>query len=160
MPSAAALLDNFAGLNVVYTSSERFMNEMISSIKLDRMPLFHRHYRSADVLLIDDIQIIAGKNGTQEEFFHTFNELYDHRKQIVLSSDRRPANCPAWWNACARASSGGCWWMCRHPIWKRKWRFWIRKRNRKVSLCRRMCVFSSPPKPRRMCANWKARSPA
>ena len=85
-----ALLDNFSGLNVVYTSSERFMNEMITSIKLDRMSLFHRHYRSADVLLIDDIQIIAGKERTQEEFFHTFNELYDHQKQIVISSDSAP----------------------------------------------------------------------
>jgi len=89
-----SLLDHFAGLNVVYTSSERFMNEMIASIKLDRMPLFHRHYRSADVLLIDDIQIIAGKERTQEEFFHTFNELYDHRKQIVISSDCAPNQLP------------------------------------------------------------------
>jgi len=85
-----SLLDNYSGLNVIYTSSERFMNEMISSIKLDRMPLFHRHYRSADVLLIDDIHVIAGKERTQEEFFHTFNELYDHRKQIVISSDSAP----------------------------------------------------------------------
>ena len=85
-----SLLDHYGGLNVVYTSSERFMNEMISSIKLDRMSLFHRHYRSADVLLIDDIHVIAGKERTQEEFFHTFNELYDHQKQIVLSSDSAP----------------------------------------------------------------------
>jgi chromosomal replication initiator protein len=89
-----SLLDNYLGLNVVYTSSERFMNEMITSIKLDRMSLFHRHYRSADVLLIDDIQVIAGKERTQEEFFHTFNELYDHRKQIVLSSDSAPNQLP------------------------------------------------------------------
>jgi chromosomal replication initiator protein len=89
-----SLLDNYAGLNVVYTSSERFMNEMISSIKLDRMSLFHRHYRSADVLLIDDIHVIAGKERTQEEFFHTFNELYDHRKQIVISSDSAPNQLP------------------------------------------------------------------
>jgi chromosomal replication initiator protein len=88
------LLDRFSGLNVVYTSSERFINEMVASIKLDRMPLFHRHYRSADVLLIDDIQIIAGKERTQEEFFHTFNELYDHRKQIVISSDCAPNQLP------------------------------------------------------------------
>jgi chromosomal replication initiator protein len=88
------LLDNFNGLNVVYTSSERFMNEMITSIKLDRMSVFHRHYRSADVLLIDDIQIIAGKERTQEEFFHTFNELYDHQKQIVISSDSPPSQLP------------------------------------------------------------------
>ncbi len=89
-----SLLENFAGLNVVYTSSERFMNEMITSIKLDRMTLFHRHYRSADVLLIDDIHIIAGKERTQEEFFHTFNELYDHQKQIVISSDSAPNQLP------------------------------------------------------------------
>jgi chromosomal replication initiator protein len=88
------LLDNFSGLNVVYTSSERFMNEMITSIKLDRMSLFHRHYRSADVLLVDDIHTIAGKERTQEEFFHTFNELYDHRKQIVISSDSAPNQLP------------------------------------------------------------------
>ena len=89
-----SLLDNFSGLNVVYTSSERFMNEMITSIKVDRMPLFHRHYRSADVLLIDDIHVIAGKERTQEEFFHTFNELYDHQKQIVISSDSAPSQLP------------------------------------------------------------------
>jgi chromosomal replication initiator protein len=89
-----SLLDNFAGLNVVYTSSERFMNEMITSIKLDRMSHFHRHYRSADVLLIDDIHIIAGKERTQEEFFHTFNELYEHQKQIVISSDSAPSQLP------------------------------------------------------------------
>jgi len=89
-----ALLDNFSGLNVVYTSGERFMNEMITSIKLDRMSLFHRHYRSADVLLIDDMHTIAGKERTQEEFFHTFNELYDHRKQLVISSDSPPSQLP------------------------------------------------------------------
>jgi chromosomal replication initiator protein len=88
------LLRSFSGLNVVYTSSERFMNEMITCIKLDRMPQFHRHYRSADVLLIDDIHILVGKERTQEEFFHTFNELYDHRKQIVISSDSAPNQMP------------------------------------------------------------------
>ncbi len=89
-----SLLENFRGLNIVYTSSERFMNEMITSIKLERMSIFHRHYRSADILLIDDIQIIAGKERTQEEFFHTFNELYDHQKQIVVSSDSAPNQLP------------------------------------------------------------------
>jgi chromosomal replication initiator protein len=88
------LLDNFPSLNVVYTSSERFMNQMIASIKMDQMPFFHRHYRSADVLLIDDIHILAGKERTQEEFFHTFNELYEHQKQIVISSDSAPNQLP------------------------------------------------------------------
>lgn len=88
------LLVKFSGMKIVYTSSERFMNEMISCIKLDRMPLFHQHYRSADVLLVDDIQILGGKERTQEEFFHTFNELYDHQKQIVISSDSPPKAIP------------------------------------------------------------------
>ena len=70
-----SLVDQYAAMRIIYTSSERFMNEMITCIKTDRMQLFHRHYRSADVLLIDDIQILAGKERTQEEFFHTFNEL-------------------------------------------------------------------------------------
>ena len=85
-----SLLEQFPGMRVVYTSSERFMNEMIGCIKSDRMPAFHRYYRSADVLLIDDIQILSGRERTQEEFFHTFNELYEHQKQIVISSDSAP----------------------------------------------------------------------
>jgi chromosomal replication initiator protein len=89
-----ALLERYAGMRIVYTSSERFMNEMITSIRGDRMPAFHRHYRQADVLLIDDIHILAGREGTQEEFFHTFNELYDHQKQIVISSDSAPKSTP------------------------------------------------------------------
>jgi chromosomal replication initiator protein len=89
-----SLLDNFATMRIVYTSSERFMNEMISCIKSDRMQMFHRHYRSADVLLVDDIQILGGKERTQEEFFHTFNELFDHQKQIVISSDSSPKSTP------------------------------------------------------------------
>ena len=85
-----SLLDNFGGMNVVYTSSERFMNELITCLKNGRMTQFHRHYRSADALLIDDIHVLAGKERTQEEFFHTFNDLYEHRKQIVVSSDSSP----------------------------------------------------------------------
>ncbi len=89
-----SLLDHYGSMKIVYTSSERFMNEMINCIKSERMSHFHRHYRSADVLLVDDIQILAGKERTQDEFFHTFNELYDHQKQIVISSDSAPKNTP------------------------------------------------------------------
>ena len=89
-----ALLEQYSAMRIVYTSSERFMNEMINCIKSDRMPAFHRYYRSADVLLIDDIHILAGKERTQEEFFHTFNELYEHQKQIVVSSDSTPKSTP------------------------------------------------------------------
>ena len=85
-----ALIERYASMRVVYTSSERFMNEMVMSIKSNRKEEFRRHYRSADILLVDDIQMLSGREGTQEEFFHTFNELYDHQKQIVLSSDSPP----------------------------------------------------------------------
>jgi chromosomal replication initiator protein len=89
-----SLVDQYVGMRIIYTSSERFMNEMITCIKNDRMQLFHRHYRSADALLIDDIQILGGKERTQEEFFHTFNDLFEHQKQIVISSDSPPKNTP------------------------------------------------------------------
>ena len=89
-----SLVQNFGGMRIVYTTSERFMNQMINCIKLDRMPQFHQHFRSADVLLIDDVHILGGKERTQDEFFHTFNELYDHQKQIVISSDSSPKNIP------------------------------------------------------------------
>ena len=88
------LVEKYTTMRIVYTTSERFMNQMINCIKLDRMSEFHRQYRSADVLLIDDIQVLAGKERTQEEFFHTFNELYDHQKQIVISSDSAPKSTP------------------------------------------------------------------
>jgi chromosomal replication initiator protein len=85
-----SLLDNYGRMNIVYTSSERFMNDMIACLKNGRINQFHRHYRTADVLLIDDIHVLGGKERTQEEFFHTFNELYEHQKQIVISSDSSP----------------------------------------------------------------------
>ena len=81
-------------MRVVYTSSERFMNEVISGIRFDHMPALRQRYRSADVLLIDDIQLLGNKERTQDEFFHTFNELHDHQKQIVISSDAPPKDIP------------------------------------------------------------------
>jgi chromosomal replication initiator protein len=84
------LADRYASMKIIYTSSERFMNEMIDCIKTDRMSTFHQHYRTADILLMDDVQILANKERTQEEFFHTFNALHENGKQIVLSSDQPP----------------------------------------------------------------------
>ncbi|MCE9592163.1 MAG: chromosomal replication initiator protein DnaA [Planctomycetes bacterium] len=79
---------------IFYLSSEQFMNEMIESIQRNRTIEFKNKYRNADLLLIDDIQFLAGKESTQEEFFHTFNALYQSQRQIVLSSDSPPAEIP------------------------------------------------------------------
>jgi chromosomal replication initiator protein len=89
------VLQHDAGLKLTYISSERFMNEMINAVRYDRILDFRERYRSVDVLLVDDIQFVSGKEGTQTEFFHTFNALYDAQKQIVLSSDRPPHEIPA-----------------------------------------------------------------
>src|SRR3954452_20117868 len=88
------LMDRHGTMRIIYTSSERFMNEMISCIRTERMSHFHQRYRSADVLLVDDIQLLGNKERTQEEFFHTFNELHDNQKQIVISSDCPPKGIP------------------------------------------------------------------
>jgi chromosomal replication initiator protein len=88
------VLQHDRNVRLTYISSERFMNEMINSLRYDRVIDFRERYRAVDVLLVDDIQFLAGKEGTQTEFFHTFNALYDSQKQIVLSSDCPPHEIP------------------------------------------------------------------
>ena len=88
------VVTHLKSLKLTYISSERFMNEMINAVRYDRILDFRERYRSVDVLLVDDVQFLAGKEGTQTEFFHTFNALYDAQKQIVISSDCPPHEIP------------------------------------------------------------------
>lgn len=81
-------------LKIFYLSSETFMNELIASLRRDRMDEFKAKFRSVDILILDDVQFIAGKERTQEEFFHTFNSLYESHKQIVITSDKFPKDIP------------------------------------------------------------------
>ncbi|MEZ4819865.1 MAG: chromosomal replication initiator protein DnaA [Bdellovibrionota bacterium] len=89
-----AFLEKHPEKSVLYRTSEEFMNDLIHSIRFEKMDAFRNRYRQCDVLLIDDIQFFSGKERTQEEFFHTFNELFKDNKQIVLTSDRLPSEIP------------------------------------------------------------------
>ena len=84
------ILENNSSANVLYVTSEKFTNQLINAIKDNKNEFFRNKYRNIDVLLIDDIQFIAGKERVQEEFFHTFNSLYEDGKQIIISSDKPP----------------------------------------------------------------------
>ena len=88
------ILELYKNYNVLYVTSEKFTNQLINAIKDNKNEMFRNKYRNIDVLLIDDIQFIAGKERIQEEFFHTFNSLYEEGKQIIISSDKPPRDIP------------------------------------------------------------------
>jgi chromosomal replication initiator protein len=90
-----AIADATPTASIMYVTSEKFTNELIFAIRNDKNEEFRKKYRSVDVLMVDDIQFLSNKEGTQEEFFHTFNALYEHQKQIIISSDKPPREIPA-----------------------------------------------------------------
>lgn len=90
-----AIAENTPSARIMYVTSEKFTNELIFAIRNDKNEEFRQKYRSVDVLMVDDIQFLSNKEGTQEEFFHTFNALYEHQHQIIISSDKPPREIPA-----------------------------------------------------------------
>lgn len=103
---ANALRKKRPDARIVYVKGDDFTNELIASIRENRNAEFREKYRQTDILLMDDIQFIAGKIQTQEEFFHTFNTLYESGRQIVLTSDRPPKEITSWRIVCGHGSSG------------------------------------------------------
>jgi len=91
---AHVILDENPTRRIAYLTADAFMNDLITSLRRDRMEAFKNRFRNVDVLLLDDVQLLAGRERTQEEFFHTFNALYEQRKQIVLTSDQVPKDIP------------------------------------------------------------------
>jgi ATPase involved in DNA replication initiation len=140
----------------MYLSSELFINEFIDAIQHNTLVKFRKRYRQADLLLIDDIQFLGGKERSQEEFFHTFNTLFDGHKQIVLSSDRRPRRSQTWSIASSHASNGASRRSCNRRISRHGWPF----SGKKPALCRSNCtttfISSLPSAFAATCAGLKA----
>ena len=129
------------GTRIVYTSSERFVNDMVTCIKTERMPSFHSYYRSADVLLSDDIHIIAGKGRTREGVFHTVSDLYEHKKQIVISSDSAPHEITGLVERLRSRFEWGLMVDMQPPISRQKWRSLTRKPKPRGSLSDDVRIF-------------------
>ncbi len=123
------ILQNNPNAKVVYVSSEKFTNELINAIKDDKNEEFRNKYRNVDVLLIDDIQFIAGKERTQEEFFHTFNSLHEANKQIIIISDRPPKEIPTLEDRLRSRFEWGLLLIFKHQTLKLEW-LYLKKKAR------------------------------
>lgn len=147
-------------LRIIYTTSERFTNEVVSGIKHGRMAELRARYRTADVLLVDDIQTLANKTSTQEEFFHTFNELHDAQKQIILSSDCPPKEIDGLVDRLRSRFEWGLMADILPPDLETRMPFCSKRPKPRAFSCRPTSAPSSPIKPNPTSANWKAPSPS
>jgi chromosomal replication initiator protein len=156
-PSASTSPRSKKGARVTYLSSEKFTNEYIDAIQNNQLVRFRRKYRQADVLLIDDIQFLAGKERIQEEFFHTFNALHEAHKQIVLTCDRPAAKSRTSSTAWSPVSNGVWSPKCSRRTSKPAWPFCAKRKKRWASNCPMKSSISWPTASAPTSAAWKAR---
>ena len=144
------------GKKIVFMTAEKFMYQFVRALRIKETIAFKEMFRSVDLLMVDDVQFIFGKDSTQEEFFHTFNTLVDRGKQIVISADRSDhPTCPAWKNVFGPASAGASSPTSIRPPTSFAWAFCKQRPSSCGATCRTGCWNSWRPALRRTSVSWK-----